>query len=195
MNANQRFNLSTIEYQSVPFDYFVGFNIFEEETSLKILDWLETDAPWKLVKKDFYEQYEFNFIDVKLPTCLSFLKDSGSLAFIKSSMEDLFNTRLSEKVDFVAHKLVEGQTIRIHNDFINGQETQRLLIQLNRGWAIENGGFLMFFNSDDPTDVHRVILPAHNSITGFKISSASNHAVSTIKEGERYTLVYSFYDE
>lgn len=195
MHTNQKFNLSTIEYQSVPFDYFVGFNIFEDESSLKILDWLENKAPWQLVKKDFYEQYEFNFIDAQLPTYLSFLNEFNSLAFIKSSMEDLFNTHLSKKIDFVAHKLIKGQTIRIHNDFIEGQETHRLLIQLNRGWALENGGFLMFFNSSDPTDVHRVILPAHNSITGFKISPASNHAVSTIKEGERYTLVYSFYNE
>jgi len=195
MNTNRKFNLSTIEYQSIPFDYFVGFDIFEEALSLEVLDWLKTKAPWQLVKKDFYEQYEFNFIDAQLPTNLSFLKRADSFAFIKSSIEKLFQTRLSEKIDFVAHKLVAGQTIRIHNDFIEGKETHRLLIQLNRGWTIENGGFLMFFNSSDPTDIHRVILPAHNSIAGFKISSASNHAVSTINEGERYTLVYSFYDE
>lgn len=195
MNANQKVNLSNIEYQTNPFDYFVGTDIFEDGLSHDILGWLEKEAPWKLVKKHFYEQYEFNFIDANLPAHLSFLKDARTFAFIKSKMEDLFRSRLSNKIDFVAHKLVEGQTIKIHNDFIEGKETHRFLIQLNRGWDIENGGFLMFFNSDDASDIHRVILPAHNSIAGFKISPASNHAVSTIKHGERYTMVYSFYNE
>jgi len=195
MNTNRKFNLSTIEYQSVPFDYFVGFDIFEDTLSLEVLDWLETKAPWQLVKKDFYQQYEFNFIDAQLPANLSFLKQDDSFAFIKLSMEKLFHTRLSEKIDFVAHKLVEGQTIRLHNDFIEGEETHRLLIQFNRSWDVNNGGFLMLFNSNNPADIHRVILPAHNSIAGFKISPASNHAVSTINKGERFTLVYSFYNE
>lgn len=195
MNEHQNFNLSTIECQSTPFDYFVGFDIFDEPASVEILDWLEAKAPWQWIKKDFYEQCEFNFIDAQLPAHLAFLTEFNSFAYIKSRTEELFKTRLSEKIDFVAHKLTAGQTIKIHNDYIEGKETHRLLIQLNRGWEIENGGFLMFFNSGDPSDIHRIILPAHNSITGFKISPDSNHAVSTINKGERFTLVYSFYDE
>ncbi len=90
-------------------------------------------------------------------------------------------------------KLVNGHTIRLHNDFIPGRETHRLLIQLNRNWQDENGGFLLFFNSSAPEDIHRVIHPVHNSSVGFAISPKSNHAVSTVYNGERYTLVYSFY--
>jgi Rps23 Pro-64 3,4-dihydroxylase Tpa1-like proline 4-hydroxylase len=195
MNNNQVINLSNIEYQSTPFDYFVGTEIFSEGFSLQMLNWLEIEAPWKLVKKDFYEQYEFNFIDTELPPHLSILQESSSLDFIRLNMEDLFQARLKKTIDFVAHKLIPGQTIRIHNDYLEGKETHRLLIQLNRGWDTKNGGFLMFFNSSNPTDIHRIILPTHNTIAGFKISPTSNHAVSTIKEGERYTLVYSFYNE
>jgi hypothetical protein len=55
------------------------------------------------------------------------------------------------------------------------------------------GGFLLFFNRADPADVHRIFLPIHNSLVGFAISPDSNHAVSTIHDGERFTLVYSFY--
>ena len=57
----------------------------------------------------------------------------------------------------------------------------------------EQGGFLMLFNSEDPSDLHRVLPPTHNCIVGFAISERSNHAVSTTHGGERYTLVYSFY--
>ena len=53
----------------------------------------------------------------------------------------------------------------------------------------------MFFNSEDPSDMHRVISPVHDSVVGFAISEDSNHAVSTIHGGERFTIVFSFYGE
>ena len=80
----------------------------------------------------------------------------------------------------------------IHNDFIEEGESHRILIQLNRGWLDEQGGLLMLFGSSSPGDVQRVIRPLHRSAFGFSISDCSYHAVSTIAEGERYTLVYSF---
>ena len=90
---------------------------------------------------------------------------------------------------------VLGQRIRIHNDYIPGAETHRVLVQLNNGWADDNGGLLVFFNSDDPADIHRAFRPLHNSCVAFAISPSSYHAVSTIHGGERYTLVYSFYQK
>jgi Rps23 Pro-64 3,4-dihydroxylase Tpa1-like proline 4-hydroxylase len=95
-------------------------------------------------------------------------------------------------VDVSAHKLTSGQTIRIHNDWIGGEETHRLLIQLNDGWSIENGGLLMLFGSRAPEDVRSITEPAHGSGFAFEISERSFHAVSTIKAGQRFTLVYTF---
>jgi hypothetical protein len=37
-------------------------------------------------------------------------------------------------VDVATHRLSAAQTIRIHNDYLNGQEAFRLSIQLNDGW-------------------------------------------------------------
>jgi hypothetical protein len=51
----------------------------------------------------------------------------------------------------------------------------------------------LFFNSPEPTDVHKVFRPANNSAVAFAISHDSYHAVTTIRGSERYTLVYSFY--
>jgi Rps23 Pro-64 3,4-dihydroxylase Tpa1-like proline 4-hydroxylase len=95
-------------------------------------------------------------------------------------------------VEVTAHKLLPGQTIRIHNDYVEGGESHRLLIQLNRGWTDSQGGLLMLFDSSRIDDVRRVIRPLHASATAFAISAKSFHAVSTIRGGERYTLVYSF---
>ena len=86
-----------------------------------------------------------------------------------------------------------GQRIAIHNDYLIGEETHRLIVQVNRGLKDEDGGFFMLFNSFDASDVHRVLRPIHGSAIGFEISPASHHAVSRLYGEERYTLVYSFY--
>ncbi|MEN3331679.1 MAG: hypothetical protein V7641_1044 [Blastocatellia bacterium] len=177
-----------------PFQYFVSPEGFDQEVSLEILEWLESAAPWKLVETDFYEQYEFNFLDARLPPHLAFLQEESFLAEVRTKAAMIFRTKLSERIDFNAHKLVAGQRIRLHNDSIPGQETHRLLIQFNRGWDDEQGGLLIFFNSAKPADVHKVFRPFHNSAVGFAISPNSNHAVSTIHSGERFTLVFSFYE-
>ena len=194
MKIDEVLSFSDINYYTKPFDYFTAPEIFSSGFDLELLDWLEKYDSWKLVEKDFYEQYEFSFLDIQLPQHLSFFQQPTSLQTIKSKIENIFQTRLSDKIDFNVHKLVEGQRIRIHNDFIQGQESHRLLIQLNRGWSDENGGMLLLFNSGNPSDVHKIITPVHNSAVAFKISPKSNHAVSTVYEGGRFTLVYSFYD-
>lgn len=189
----QKINLLNIELHTEPFDYFTMPEAFEEDDSRKILNWMKRDAPWKLVKADFYTQYEFDFKDVSLPEEIAFLSGRDFLDYLINRLENLFSRKLSEHVDITAHKLVKGHTIRLHNDFIQNQETHRLLIQFNSEWQDENGGFLLFFGSSDPKDIERIIRPVHNSAVGFAISPKSNHAVTTIHAGERYTLVYSFY--
>src|SRR5262249_17349850 len=156
-------------------------------------EWLETEAPWALVRADFYEQYEFSLAEVSLPSHLGFLTRRPFLDDLRSKVECIFGVQLGEEIDCTFHKLIPGQRIRIHNDFIPGRETHRVLVQLNRGWHDDQGGFLMFFYSQDPAEIHRIFSPAHDSVVGFAISEDSNHAVSTIHGGERFTLVFSFY--
>jgi len=177
-----------------PFNYFIMPKAFEEEDSRKILNWMQTKAPWKLVEADFYTQYEFDLKNISLPKEIAFLSGREFLDYLVKRFENLFSQKLSDQVDITAHKLIKGHTIRLHNDFIPNQETHRLLIQFNNGWQDENGGFLLFFRSSNPKDIERIIRPVHNSSVGFAISSKSNHAVTTIHDGERYTLVYSFYE-
>lgn len=181
-------------YEETPFPYFVAGKALEEDLSASLLSWLERDAPWTLVEEEFYEQYEFDFRTVDLPAHLKSICEWQNLSSAKRFVESVFGVQLSDRIDLTAHKLLPGQTIRVHNDFIPGAETHRVLIQLNRGWYDENGGLLMFFNSDDPSDIHRAFRPMHNSCVAFAISQRSLHAVSTIHASERYTLVFSFYE-
>lgn len=195
LDNRQLLFMENTEVFAFPFPYFVCHQALSTQLSSELLIWLENDAPWKLVETDFYEQYEFSFFDIQLPSEISFLTSSEHLTQVRNLIEDLFLVKLDSRIDFTAHKLISGQRIRIHNDYIPGCETHRLLIQLNRGWDDENGGMLMFFNSKSPSDIHRIFRPAHNSSVGFAISPDSHHAVSTIHKSERFTLVYSFYQQ
>lgn len=176
-----------------PFPYFVATQALAPDFSLAVLEWLERDAPWHLIEAEFYEQYEFSLRHDALPEEVRSLVSPQNLDYLRGCVEESFQVQLAERIDVTAHKLVSGQTIRVHNDYIPDRETHRILIQLNRGWNDENGGLLIFFNSNDPADMNRAFRPEHNSCVGFAISPRSNHAVSTVHSGERFTLVYSFY--
>jgi Rps23 Pro-64 3,4-dihydroxylase Tpa1-like proline 4-hydroxylase len=166
--------------------------LLDEGTAAAILEWFENGAFWHLQLAGFYEQYECSLNESNLPAQIAPLLDLAFVSRLSGHMlspitdDDLALTEVS------AHKLVSGQTIRIHNDYIGEEETHRILVQINRGWDDANGGMLMLFTGPRTEDVARVVRPVHASAMGFEISPSSFHAVSTIHSGERYTLVYSF---
>lgn len=176
-----------------PFRYGLIAGCMEQSLASSMLEWLEEGAPWKLRVADFYEQHEFSFDDVVLPDSLAESFSQNALDELRVHMEGRFGVELSSRIDVTAHRLTHGQHIKIHNDFIPGEESHRLLIQLNRGWEDANGGLLILFNSSDPADVHRVLRPLHNTGLVFEISETSLHAVTPIQAGDRYTLVFSFF--
>jgi Rps23 Pro-64 3,4-dihydroxylase Tpa1-like proline 4-hydroxylase len=156
------------------------------------LGWMETDALWSLRIANFYEQWEMHLDDTTLPSRLLPLLHRSTVCCLVRTMFGPFTDAKLDLIDLTAHKLLSGQTIRIHNDYLEGEESHRLLLQLNRGWTDNQGGLLMLFGSSHVDDVQRVIRPLHASATAFAISPNSFHAVSTVQSGERYTLVYSF---
>ena len=192
---NTPLRLSAVNVFSEPFRYLISPEALNPDLSDVVLEWLDTSESWTLVETDFYEQFEFSLWNVEVPAALSFLRAPGFLTAMKTKLEKLFEITLGDRLDITAHKLIPGQRIRLHNDFIPGAETHRLFIQFNRDWRDENGGLLVLFNSLDPADIHKVFQPSHNSAFGFAISPDSNHAVSTLHTGVRFTLVYSFYEQ
>lgn len=178
-------------YQSEPFTHAVSRWAMLPDLAERTLTWMETSAPWKLRIASFYEQWEMHLEEERLPQDISDLLSPATIEGLACKLlPDMPGG--SELVEVTAHRMVAGQTIRIHNDHRPGGETHRMLIQLNRGWADDQGGLLMLFGSGRPEDVQRVIRPVHGSGFGFRISESSFHAVSTINGGQRFTLVYSF---
>ena len=179
--------------QLQPFRYSVLPKALDAQVGDALLEWLERDAPWTLRIAEFYEQHEFTVTAEILPPELRETFSDAALQELRARVSDIFDSRLSERVDVTVHRLTKGQRIRIHNDFIPGRETHRLLIQLNRGWHDENGGALVLFSGYGENDVHRILRPLHNSGLLFEISSKSLHAVTPISAGERFTLGFSFF--
>ena len=178
---------------SEPFPHVRVPLILSPEEADRILRWLETRAPWTLRVESFYEQHEFSLLATHLDTEVADLVSSAFVDEVRRELQARFAVEGSLKlVGIGAHRLTAGQTIRIHNDYLDDEETHRLLIQLNDGWNIDHGGLLMLFADGTVESVKTVVAPIHASGFAFEISPTSYHAVSSIKGGERYTLVYTF---
>lgn len=191
---SQECAVGAVEFVDRPFRYFLVRRCLSPRTEQILLDWFELAAPWTLVETDFYEQYEFSMLDVELPESIAHLASPKNLLDLRRSVAALFDVTLDDRVTMLAHKLIPGQRIAIHNDYLGGDnETHRLTVQINRGLCDEDGGLFLLFNSVDPSDIHRIVRPVTGSALGFEISEKSNHAVSRLHRGVRYTIVYSFH--
>lgn len=178
-----------------PFSHCTIDRVLSRDREASLLAWLESAAPWRLVETDFYEQYEFSLLDVEIPRDLADLFSLSALTRLRATLAGAFGVRFGTRMTAVAHKLVAGQRIAIHNDFLEDGETHRLTVQLNRGLVDEDGGFILLFNSADPADVHAVLRPVSGSGLAFAIGPSSFHAVSRQHGGERFTIVFSFHAE
>ena len=181
------------ETATLPFTYFLGESGASISELERWLNWFDTVAPWQEVITNFYEQYEISLLHVEGDLEILGLISNETIDTLHTWMSTQFGGKLASHVDVTAHKLIKGQTIRIHNDHRPNGESHRLLLQINRSWDASHGGYLMFFNGPDSSQVHRIIEPRNGSLQAFEISEQSHHAVSTIHDGTRYTVVYSFY--
>jgi hypothetical protein len=180
------------DVRTVPFPHATHAAPLPADLCDAALTWMLTDAPWRLRVASFYEQWELHLDPPALPADLQPLLAGETVDALQRRLLAPIAGAPLRLTEVTAHKLVPGQTIRVHNDHRPKGETHRLLIQLNRGWVDEQGGLLLLFGSAAADDVRRILRPTHRSAMAFEISPQSFHAVSTIQRGERYTLVYSF---
>ena len=183
---------SAASVRTEPFRHATCFGLLPNALLEGALAWMEGAAPWSLRVESFYEQWELSLSPATLPASLLGLVSPGTVACIGRQLVAPIHPGEFRFVEATAHKLVAGQTIRIHNDYLEAGETTRVLVQVNRGWHDDQGGLLMLFGSGSPDDVRRIVRPVHGSALGFEISPSSFHAVSRVASGDRFTLVYSF---
>jgi len=186
------FNLEPATVEQSPFPHFTANSILPANKIMEVFNWFQDTRIWNLVETDFYEQYEFSLLHTDLPENMKCLISEETLSYVKQKYIQEFKINALKLVDVVAHKLVNEQRIGIHNDFINGEETHRMVLHINPHWKEENGGLLLLFKSAKPEDMAKIIKPVDNTAFGFEISRQSHHAVSKIYDYTRYTIVYTF---
>lgn len=182
-----------------PFRHFIVPDFMRPRVATRLLEWFEGDAPWRRhTIEGFYDTYDMLLRPADLPDGLTFLCDARFLDHVRTHVGRLFGVELDPYVHVAAHKMVPGFRMGVHSDFGETRQAYRLLVQLNRGWTVENGGVLLFLDEEAPTKTsrrQRYYIPEHRMGIGFEISARSFHGVSPIVSGDRYTLRMSFYHE
>jgi|GEM_PF-3306078 len=155
------------------------------------LVYLKETLEWHRVKKEFYDQWELIFTPIQHGNLLKIF-NKEELQKINLFLETVYGEPFYPIFTIGAHYLTDGQGIGIHTDRrVELGESHRLVIQLNEHWEEDYGGELIFFNSNNPQDVHEIVSPYDKSLATFQCCSRSFHAVSDIKKGKRYTLIFS----
>jgi hypothetical protein len=192
VSAPLRFDLDRRVVAETPFRYATFEQCLPASASELVLGWLESTAPWNHVETDFYEQHEFSCWESTDPVA-RILTSDALVSGLREELTALFGRELRPDATVVAHRLLPGHRIGIHNDHLEDGETHRFVIQLNHGLSDADGGLFMLFNSEDPADVHNILRPTSRTGFAFEISPASYHAISQMHGNVRYSIVYSFF--
>lgn len=175
-----------------PFPYFVVPRIFGSAIAGELSKLLEAEPNWALVQADFYEQFETSVYDLPPTNALRALIAVDTIAAISDQLCLRFRQSRLTISDVTLHRLVPGQSIGIHNDYISNKESHRLIIHLSPQWEQSNEGYFVIFSDSNAESVSELVTPVHNSAIGFEISEKSHHAVSQVFGCDRYSVVYSF---
>src|ERR1700722_16887050 len=125
------FDFSNAVVADSPFLHFSATSVLNDDTITRLYNWFLTTTEWHLVETNFYEQYEFSLLAISLPADLKILVSDNSLSEMTFFFKEKFNVKSLEIVDVVAHKLVNSQHIGVHNDYIDEEETHRMVLHVN----------------------------------------------------------------
>ena len=197
ITAPALFAFPSVCVEEYPFRHFSIPDFCDENFASRLLHWFESGADWKSRRMaNFYVYSDINLRTADLPDDLSFLVDDAYLSTLRRCVGQCFHTELKGYVDVTAHRLAAGDLIRAHSDWVTLRFTHRMLLQVNRGWKKGNGGVLGLLDRDPKTNGRprvKSIVPHHRSGFAFEVSQKSFHRVTRVNEGERYTLIFSFY--
>ena len=175
-----------------PFPHFTVPQILDSGIASDISMLLQALSNWALIQADFYEQFETSVYDLLPTNPLRALIAPDTIAAIADQLCMQFKQQELSISDATLHRLVPGQSIGLHNDYIPNKETHRLIIHFSRQWEESNGGYFVLFDDSNAERVSELVKPVLNSAIGFEISERSHHAISQVYDSDRYSVVYSF---
>ena len=174
-----------------PYPHIVSPRFYTEQFADTLLGWLETESNWALNESMRYEQYELGFSGFTHCRDIQGLWDGGVLGRIRDGVTRAIGFPVSSRINISAHKMFPGQQTYIHTDKVP-HETHRIVVTLNRGRPADSGGNLVLLSGSKPADMAVVFKQISNSAVCFGLDSRSYHAVSRVKSGTRFTIIYTF---
>jgi hypothetical protein len=182
--------------EQCPFPHLAIPDFIEEAPAERLLSWFEDGAPWERQKGSFFDVYDFDFCKPAVPRAVEAFRSEVTLQALGEHMAMWFQVDLGPVVDIQAHRLPQGGFIDPHTDYSEREQTHRLILQVNRRLDRSAGGYLVFFADTDSLKMDQgdvVFASLHRSAVAFEIGEAAYHAVTEVRAGERYTLIYSFH--
>ena len=199
--ANLRIDLAAAELTERPFLHFFTPTALDKSFAGSLVDWVQTNsgAPW--CKNPHYDAYELS----PGKSLLSTLREPTLVENICEQMGRIFDLNLTT-ADYVCtlHRFLPGQHARVHCDGSStGRKRCRMVVQLSDGRVREDGGVFQIYDGfpeGAPSEYFSLeeacwVMPLTcGAAFGFLLTDRSWHAITPVVNGERITLVYSFYE-
>jgi hypothetical protein len=186
--------LNRLERWEAPFLHATGEDVLDKAVALELLGYLEQYPSWESKKGDWYF-YESagNMAKPLRSSGLDWIVGPETIDVISEHLARIFQKPIKPGIFQVeAHRMSAGQWIGPHNDAPEqGRRTHRFVVTLSRSEVC--GGELVLIGDKDKGHVPVEIRSRHSSAIAMEFSRKSFHRVEPVKEGVRYSLVFSFW--
>ena len=168
-----------------PFRHVAIVPVVEEQTAGAILDHLDA-AVWRPVEGRSYA-FERLAAPAAIATIEAILRASVRFQTIQAIAEDAFKLRLRPGPVLDIHRYAHDAGIGFHTD--DSTDDVRLVVNLNRGWQADRGGFWVL-SSEPRLDAGSIVIPSlNNAAFCFRPASNTYHALTDVDLQVSYALV------
>ncbi|MFE5587710.1 2OG-Fe(II) oxygenase [Kitasatospora sp. NPDC056531] len=200
MESDSTTTLDKVEVHGSPFPHLTVADFLSAEDSESVLAWLEGFDGWTSKSEQHYKSDVHHFPGGNIPADLQGILTPDKLARVRTLMEQSFGVRFQSDYFLLANRYVPGDGTAVHSDFNPDKShkyffTHRLIAYFNRSWEPSDGGVLGLFASENPSSLAAQYNPVHNTAAGMAMGTSSYHAVSALRQGIRYCLIFSFTTE
>lgn len=185
-------------YHEAPFPHGHLNGVFSEDLALLLGEWLRSGShEWKFVDEPNIRVRTFYWDSEGAPDPVADHLTIDLMQDIRRRCEALVGCRLEPVFRVSGNVQLPGDGSLVHTDFFGARTdhpfffTHRLIVYLSPDWQPAHGGVLGLFEAIDGKPAE-ILNAQFNTGVFLKMTENSFHAVSAIRAGSRYTMVFSF---
>ena len=175
------------------FPHAIFDNFLQRDIAEQCLQELKTLQGWFRAETDFYLQDEFILqagdpnLGSAIGNLTAALCSDAMLAWLATATGHV----TLHNPEVVAHKMRLGDYIGFHNDYRPNGERLRGVLFLDTEHRTSDDGVLVAMGSN-PTEIVEVVIPTHNRLFFFRVSTNSNHLVTEVLGADRFSINFSW---